>query len=261
MNALAVITGATSGIGAAFAEALAASGHDLLVTGRRRDILGERASRIAGRYGVGVFVRIVDFAHERETIELAEEVSRLGEIAYLVNNAGYGAAEPFRRQTGDQLTDMIRVHDHAPVRLVNAVLPGMLENRSGFIINVSSLAGYLPAPGSPVYTASKAFLTAYTEALAMNLEGTGIRVQALCPGFTRTDFHARIAGSETRIWERRGVRWMSSEDTVRVSLRSLDHGPVLCIPGIRNRLLYLGSRFIPRRSYYRIARRVGGTDR
>jgi short-subunit dehydrogenase len=139
---------------------------------------------------------------------------------------------------------MVRLHVLAPMRLTRAALPVLLANRGGGVINVSSVAGFIYSAGNVNYCATKAYLTTLSEGLAAELHGTGVRVQALCPGFTRTEFHARIPGPVER---HPAFAWLSARAVVSYSLRCLDRGgPVVCIPGLRWRAIVRALRLLPR---------------
>ncbi|MGC4115763.1 MAG: SDR family NAD(P)-dependent oxidoreductase [Myxococcales bacterium] len=163
-------------------------------------------------------------------------------LALLVNNAGFGAGKAFLQVEPDAHEAMIRVHLTATVRLTRAALAGMVERRTGAVINVASVAGFLPRAGSVTYGASKSYLTFFTEALAAELAGTGVRVQALCPGLTHTEFHQR-AGLD--VSAKPGWLWMTADEVAARSLRCLERGKVVCVPGLKNRLFVAFSRVLP----------------
>jgi short-subunit dehydrogenase len=246
---LAMITGASSGIGAAFARRLARRGHDLLLTGRRREKLAELARELEGEYSVRAQIVIAELSDRRELAALEERVRGL-ELAFLVNNAGYGQGRFFDEESIDGNLRMVEVHAVAAMRLTHAALPGMLARGAGAIINVSSLAALFPLPRNVAYCSTKMFLMAFSESLYMELAPRGIVVQALLPGFTRSDFHRRMG---TRTYEGFGRRlvWMPADKVVRIALRRLGNGRVICIPGAFNRFLALLRHLIPKRAYYR----------
>ncbi len=254
---LAVVTGATSGIGAAFARALAARGHDLLITGRRRDVIQGVAAEIRDRRGVAVEVLIGDLADPAHLAALEGRIRGSSRLALLVNNAGYGSGAGFLEDTVENQVSMLRVHDEATVRLCRAAATRIA--RGGGIVNVASMAGILTSPTSVVYGATKAFLVSFSESLAMALRDRGIRVQALCPGLTRTDFHGRL-GLDREPPRGRGpvaaALWMTAERVVDASLAALARGTVVCVPGLLNRLVLAAARVVPRRLYYALASRV-----
>ena len=249
---LAVVTGATSGIGAAFAAALAARGCDLLVTGRRRELIEAQARRLRDE-GVSVEVVLADFAEPAALSDLEDRIRSASSLRYLVNNAGYGSHGGFLEESVEEATAMLRVHAEATVRLSHAAAGRMAGHGGGAIINVSSLAAFLSAPGCVMYCATKAMLVSFSESLALACRGTGVDVMALCPGFTRTDFHARLSPEDSQLAGRGLVRWMTAEQVVTSALRALDRGRIVHIPGFTNRLLLSLIRLIPRRLRYALA--------
>jgi short-subunit dehydrogenase len=252
---LAVVTGATSGIGAAFARELAARGYDLLLTGRRREVIEGAAGGIRARAGVEVEVLIADFADPAGLAPVEERLRSAAGLTMLVNCAGYGSLSPFLDRGVESHVAMVRVHVEALVRLCSAALPRIIESGGGAIVNVASLAAFMPSPASAMYSATKAFVVSFSESLAMDAAGRGVRVQALCPGLTRTDFHARLGLEQSR--SRGLVRWMSADAVVAASLAALERGTVVCVPGFTNRLLVALARLTPRRLYAALAARAG----
>jgi len=255
---MAVITGATSGIGRAFAERLARDGYDLLVTGRRASVLRGLAATLAKQAGVRVTTVIAELSSEKEVSALVRRIEKLQRVDALVNNAGYGSGLAFRKAPIDDHLRMVAVHVTAALRLAHAVLPGMVARSEGTIVTVASLAAFLPLPGSAVYCGTKAFLNSMTESIAMEVSGNGIRVQSLCPGLVRTDFHGRTKRWANRASESRDrgiVRWMSPEQVVERSFRDLARGRVLCIPGFWNRVGFHAVKLMPRGLYARLVGR------
>jgi short-subunit dehydrogenase len=243
---VALVTGATSGIGKAFAFHLAADGCDLILTGRRTEVITAVAAEIRAAHGVSVEVVIADFAHEQDIVRVEQRIRAMAQLDLLVNNAGYGVEGSFVDGPVEDSLTMNRVHMDTPVRFCKAALAGMLKRGNGDIINVSSVAAFTPTPSMAAYGATKAYVNSFSEALAGSLRGTGIRVQALCPGFTKTDFHLRM-GYTKAYWRNRGIiRWMEPEEVVRVSLRSLGNGRVICIPGFWNHVVLLAARTMPK---------------
>lgn len=241
---LAVVTGATAGIGREFAEQLGARGYDLLLAARDRRRLADTAAALAAAHGVEAEPFPADLSRDEDVGRLADRLSASPRLALLVNNAGFGSrgrlvdADPERQEA------MVRLHVLAPMRLTRAALPVLLANRRGGVINVSSVAGFIHSAGNVNYCATKAYLTTFSEGLAAELHGTGVRAQALCPGFTRTEFHARIQGPVERHPE---FAWLSARQVVAWSLHCFDRGgPVVCIPGLRWRLAVRALRVMPR---------------
>ncbi len=244
---LALITGATSGIGAAFARRLAADGHDLVLHGRRKERLDAFAEELRSAHGVSVEVLIADLAEEVGIQAVEERLKRAQNLELLVNNAGFGIHGLFHETGVQDLEEMITVHVRASVRLARTALPAMLARSRGAVINVSSVAAFIPSAGSVNYGAVKAYLKAFSEGLHMELRGTGVRVQALCPGFTRTEFHGRRGIDTSRIPD--GL-WMSAESVVDESLNCLKRGRVICIPGRKYRFFVWLAKWLPQ-SWFR----------
>ncbi|HUI91259.1 MAG TPA: SDR family oxidoreductase [Chitinivibrionales bacterium] len=243
---LALITGATSGIGKSFAESLASQGYDLVITGRRRQILEKFAAELESHYGTSVKVVIADFGEKKDLDGLISLVKSLARIDILINNAGFGLKNAFAIESPENIGRMIQVHAAATVLMTHAALPRMIAAKKGVIINVSSLAAVLPLPGSEIYSATKSFLNGFSKSLSLSLRRQGIKVQALCPGFTRTDFHAKLDLAPAQLKNAGPVRWMSSDDVVAESLAALKKGKkIVVVPGFWNKALYLFIRFVP----------------
>lgn len=231
----ALVTGASAGIGAAFAERLARDGYDLVVVARRRDRLTQLAQRVHDCYGVAAEVLVADLARPADVLTVEERVARDQELEMVVNNAGFGMAAPFSRADPDAIEAMIHVHVMALVRLTRAALPGMMARGHGSVINVSSTSAFdaTPVPRQAVYAATKAFVTTFTQGVHAEVKGTGVHVQALCPGWTRTE-----------ILERRGVTsrdlgipdaaFMMPDVLVDASLKGLELGEVVCVPSLHD---------------------------
>jgi short-subunit dehydrogenase len=249
---LAIVTGATSGIGKEFARCFARQGYDLLITGRRMDIITGVAYEIRKDYGVRVRIVIADLSVKEDVASLLQIVGQQNNIEVLVNNAGYGMKLSFSKDEIERQLDMISVHVDVPLMLIHKVLPGMIERRSGTIINVSSMAAYFPASGSTTYICTKSFLKSFSESLHLEVGRYGIRVQCLCPGFTFSDFHRNLDMLTNGI-QKGWIPWMQPDDVVQVSLDYLDKGKIICIPGFLNRLLVLLASVIPRGLYYRLS--------
>ena len=187
----ALVTGASLGIGEAYCRALAREGYDLILVARRRELLEKLAEELKSRLGIGAEVFPADLASDEDTARVARRIEEATDLCLLVNNAGFGVEGFFVDTDIERQLDVVRVHDLATMRLCRAALPGMIARRHGGIINLSSLAAFFPSPGNVIYSASKAFTVAFSEALSLELKGTGVRVQALCPGFTHTSFHSQ----------------------------------------------------------------------
>ena len=188
---IACITGATSGIGAAFAEEFAKQGYDLIITGRRAKKIKAFAIQLVKTYMVHVDVVIADFSDENIIDDLVSKIEPLNNLEILVNNAGYGSEGYFCQEDSESQLAKLHVSDSATIKLSHAVLPNMISKRRGTIINVSSLSACFPAPGAAMYSATRAFLVSFTESIYLELKGTGVKVKALCPGTTMTDFNKK----------------------------------------------------------------------
>jgi short-subunit dehydrogenase len=251
----ALVTGASSGIGEAYARRLARDGYDLVLVARRRKLLEDLAAELNEAFGVEVQVRGADLGKEKDLDGLVELIEGSESLAMLINNAGFTTSELSIDAPLDASLDMVRVHDTASLRLIHAALPGMRARGGGAIINVASMAGILPAPFNATYNATKSFLVALTEGLhqELALKGvTGIRLQALCPGMTRSGFH-EAAGATRQVSER---MWMTSPEVVEESLAALEKGTVVFIPGSRNRVMAALALALPRPARYRVVRMV-----
>ncbi len=234
---LALITGASSGLGAEFARQLAARGYALILVARRRERLEALASELQASYAVPTQVLVADLSDPQDLKRLEEYVQSLEVLDLLVNNAGFGTHGRFFRVPAEKHLAMVDVHLKASLCLTRAVLPGMVQRGKGGIINVASLAAFFPWPRNVTYNATKAALVAFSETLAMELRGSGVKVQALCPGFTHTEFHdtPEYQGfSHTQI---PGLMWGNAPAVVARSLKALERGQVVCVPRALDRFL------------------------
>lgn len=255
-NKIAFITGATSGIGAVFARRFAREGYNLIITGRRKAIIQHLADDISKSYNVNVEVVIAELSNDDETDRLVNKIKDNENIEVLVNNAGFGIGELFDEDIIKKQENMVKVHIISTMKFINAVIPNMIRKKSGIIINVSSIASFLPLSGNGVYSGTKAFLNNFSESLYLKLKDRGISVQCLCPGFTRTDFHKRMGYSDKDLKNRGIVRWMSAEDVVEYSIKCLKKNRVICIPGFWNRMIVLILTALPKTLYYKIVNAV-----
>ena len=239
----ALVTGASSGIGRAFAVALAERGCDLVVVARRGARLDALAAEIAGSSGRSVEVLPADLtdADDRARVE-ARLADASRPIELLVNSAGIGMQGFFAEQPAHREEEAILLNVVALVRLTRAALPGMVERKRGAVVNVSSLAGDQPIPMWATYSATKAAVTSFSRAVDAELKGTGVRVHLLRAGFTRTEFY-RHAGFKRDMIP--GPAWMSAEKVADATLASLDRGGGETVPGVHNRALGLASRLSP----------------
>lgn len=239
--ATALITGASSGIGAEFARQLAAGGYTPILVARRQERLEEVADNLAQRYGIQSQILAADLSEDAGVAAVVERIRELGDLTVLVNNAGFGTKGRLANADPEKQAAMVRLHALATMQLTQAALPGMIERRRGAIINVSSVAAFIRRPGAVNYCATKAYINAFCEGLAQELRGTGVQVQALCPGFTHTEFHnsPEYASKTGKPRTKRGPEfiWLSAEKVVRDSLTALEHDRVICIPGLTYQIL------------------------
>ena len=246
----ALVTGASTGLGAVFATALARQQYDLTIVARGRERLEALAERVRQSYGTVVEVIGADLTQPTALRTVEEHVASDLALELLVNNAGFGTTGPLARLDPDQEEAEIRLNVLALVRLTRAALPGMIARGRGAIINVSSLAAFAPGPYDATYSATKAFVNSFTEALHEELSGTGVYVQTLCPGFTYTEFQQRAGIDISKIPT---FVWMTPEAVVNASLHALRRRQVVCVPGLINRLLALLMGMAPRRLVRRVA--------
>lgn len=230
------ITGASSGIGAAFARKLAPE-HDLLLIARRRDRLEQLASEFSSRWQTQVEVLPADLTVEADLSRVAERIAGEPRLALLINNAGFGTKGRFWESAIEPQEQMHKLHVTATLHLTHAALRNMIPRDFGGIINVASVSAFVRSPGTVSYSATKSWMTAFTEGIYLELQGAGshVTVQALCPGFTYSEFHDSMGVSRYRL---AGPKfWMSAEEVVDASLDGLRKRKLFVIPGWRYRLL------------------------
>ncbi|MCP3760570.1 SDR family oxidoreductase [Streptomyces sp. TBY4] len=229
----ALVTGASSGIGAEFAEQLARSGADLILVARRESRLKQLADRLTEQYGTGVEILALDLGDEEELQVAADRLAdRDRPVDLLVNCAGYGSTGYFSELPREPELHQIRVNVLAPVVLTHAAIGAMQERRHGGILNVSSIVAGLPMPKSAVYGASKAFLGAFSESLHMEARASGVHVTTVRTGLVRTEFH-EASGLDTSGLPK--LAWLEPEQIVTPSLRAVAKGKAFVTPGAMNR--------------------------
>jgi uncharacterized protein len=254
---VAFISGATSGLGAAFARHFAQEGYDLILTGHPDDKISLDVEDLKTKNEVNIDVILADLAIENDVTRLEEIIKKAREIDVLINNAGFFFGKAFWKNDIPSLESMVKVHISTPVRLILAALPNMTSNNKGTIITLSSLVSFMPVPQDAMYSATKLFSNSFMESLHISFKDKGIKVQVLCPGFVRnTNFHERAGFklSGLKNWEI--LPWMDPENVVKKSVRNLKKkNKVIVIPGFRNRAIKFIISILPRPLYYRFAAR------
>lgn len=250
----AFITGASSGIGEAFARRLAAEGFDLTLIARREERLRALAAELMAASSIRVDVLAADLSRDEDIARIARAIESQNDVVLLINNAGFGTRGSFTDVPLERHLDMIRVHDMASVALAWSAVKGMVERGRGAIINVSSIAAFFPSGGGSTYTATKVYLNNFSEALAAELRGTGVKVQALCPGFTYSEFHDTPEYVGFDRGQIPSALWMSAEDVVDESLAAITGDRVIVVPGRQYRGIVLALNSPLRGAIRRVAR-------
>ncbi len=248
MTPVTLITGASAGLGAEFARQCAARGETLALLARRRD----RMEALKAELGGAVHIFAADLALPGAPADLLAQIEAQGLVVdTLINNAGFGLGGDLTGADPDRLTGMIDLNVRALTELTRAVLPGMLARGRGAILNIASTAAFQPGPHMAVYYATKAYVLSFTEALHQEMKGKPVRVTALCPGPTQSEFFdvAQVTGMLPRMA-------VPVEGVVTAGLKGLDKGKAIIIPGAKNKLLAQGSRLLPRAAMRRIVARI-----
>ncbi len=239
---VALITGASSGIGLELARLFARDGHGVVLVARREDRLKELAAELTHRHDVRASVIVADLADPSAPPEVARPVAAAGlEVQFLVNNAGFGLAGEFARTDVTAELQMIQVNVVALTHLTKLFLPGMVGARQGAILNVASTAGFAPGPLMAVYYATKAYVISFSAAIAEELRNSGVTVTALCPGATRTEFQER-AGLDLEARAFRGPWVADAASVARVGYQGMLRGKRLLVPGVFNKMMVAAAR-------------------
>ncbi len=253
-----LITGASSGIGSAFAEVFASHGFNVVLTARREDRLRALAARLEEQKGVRAHVIVADLSDRDAPARLCAEVTARGlTIDALVNNAGYGVPGAYLDSSWERHEATLQVMVVAIAELTYRLLPGMIERRYGRIINVASLAGLVPAPaGHTLYAASKAFLVRFSEALSHEVEQFGVHVTALCPGFTHSEFHD-VTGTREKVNRLPRWLWMDAHTVARQGFEAVEKGTPIYVNGRVNRAIAVLVRYVPQSVVASVGRSFG----
>lgn len=240
----ALITGATAGLGAEFARQLGEDGYGLVLVARDAARLDSTAVELRDKYGVNVETLPADLATEDGRIRVVARLRDGGRpVDLLVNNAGIGTYQPFGTADWELEARQLDVNVRAVLQLTHAAVGVMTERGSGRVLNVSSVAGFVPRSGNATYSASKAWVTMFSEALSLQLAGTGVTVTAVCPGFTHTEFHQRASADMSGVPER---MWLDAADVVREGLADTVAGKPVSVPTRRYKTLVGLASAIPR---------------
>jgi uncharacterized protein len=233
----ALVTGASSGLGAAFAGRLAQDGYDVIIVARRRDRLESLAEQLHSNHHVNVEVIVADLSKPDDLFNVEKHVVENNALELLVNNAGFGGYMPFVELDPAKATELINLKVLAVTRLTRAALTGMISRGRGSIVNVSSRLAFSTPLGSAqlpkraVYAGANAFINTFSQLLQSELEGTGVQMQALCPGVVETEFHERVGIDPNRY---PAAIVMKPEDVVQASLTGLKLGEVICVPALED---------------------------
>jgi len=255
---VALVTGASSGIGEAFADVLAQEGFDLVITARREERLHAVQTRLQDRYGVRVHVIVEDLEQPDAPARLCAELDARGlTIDVLVNNAGYGVPGSFLSRSWDVHARFLQIMVTAVADLTHRLLPGMIERKYGRIVNVASLAGLVPAPaGHTLYAAAKAFLIKFSESLGHEVRRQGVFVTAVCPGFTFSEFHD-VTGTRAMVRKMPAWMWMSAADVARQGYNGVMEGKPVVITGRLNNVIAMAVRVLPQSVVTGVGRQIG----
>jgi hypothetical protein len=236
----ALVTGATSGLGAQFAKQLAAAGYDLVLVARDQDRLADAEKALRAEHGGAVEIVPADLTTDAGRTAASD---RMADVDLLVNNAGMGSYRPFGGADLDREDYQLDLNVRAVMHLAHAAVRAMKPRGAGRIVNVSSVAGFVPRGGNVTYSASKAWVTMFSEALGIQLRGSGVTVTAICPGFVRTEFHERAETDMSHVPAR---MWLNDADVVREGLADAFAGKPLSVPSWRYRTLIGMARVAPR---------------
>lgn len=227
----ALVTGASSGIGAAIAVELAKANHDLILAARRKDRLDEQAAALSKAHGVDVKVVAVDLGKPGGAQRLIDEAGEIGEVDVLVNNAGFGVHGTMADASIERTLEMCELNMTALTRLTHAFLKPMVRRGRGRILQIASIGAYQPSPYYAVYSATKSYVLSFSEAVHYELKGTGVSVTTSCPGLTDTEFHD-VANHQKPGWMKSVT--MTAEEVAKISLRAMFKGKRTVIPGFVN---------------------------
>lgn len=248
----ALITGATSGIGYQIAELLASKGYPIALVARNSERLAERKKILHAKYGVRVETLAKDLAAPSAAEEIFTELNDKNfDVSFLINNAGFGVCGYFTKTDLCQEIDMVQVNISSTMHLTKLFLRPMVDRGHGKILNVASLASFLPGPGMAIYHATKAFMQSFSCALSLELEGTGVTVTVLCPGATETEFHSRAKMKTVS-----GSKALSAKRVAEIGYDAMMKGKPIVVAGTKNRIYAAVFRSIPLMCSAGIAKKI-----
>jgi short-subunit dehydrogenase len=252
----ALVTGASAGIGMAFARILGERGFDLVITARRTGRLEHLANELESQSGITAHVMPADLARPDTARQLVQSLEqRRIAIDMLINNAGIGIAGQYRDISWDRHSEFIQLMVTAPCQLIHHLLPGMIRRGYGRIVNVSSVAGLIPGGArSSLYGASKAFLISFTQALHSEQRRTGVHLSALCPGFTRTEFHD-VSGTREAMNRLPEFLWLDATKVAEEGYKAVMRNQPICVPGLQYKTIVGLSRLLPMGVAHRLVSR------
>lgn len=252
----ALVTGASAGLGAAFTRRLALEHHDLILVARDAVRLNEQAEKLRAEHGAEVEVLPADLTVDEDCERVERRLADPDRpVHVLVNNAGVGLNSSFVEADIAEEEKLLRLNVRAVMRLTHAVLPQMLARRKGDVINVSSVSGFGPAQPGATYSATKAYVINFSESIAAGVKGYGVRVVALCPGYTRTEFHQRAG---INIQPIPAKAWLNADDVVREGLHDLRRGKSVSVPSVRYKVVVAAMRHLPHGLVKRLTRDTRG---
>jgi short-subunit dehydrogenase len=254
-DSAALITGASSGIGADLARSLARRGHGVVLTARRTERLDALAAELSDEHAVRAETLACDLSDAGERAAMLDQLAELGlTVEVLVNNAGFGSGGLFHELDQERELQMVRLNVEAVVDLCGRFVPEMVRAGRGAVLNVASTASFQPLPRQATYAATKAFVSAFTDGLYADLRGTGVTATCLCPGPVETEF-SDAAGIQDAADGLPSIFWTQSADVAEEALKGLEHGKRVVIPGAFNRATALGGQHVPRGLLLRLGSR------
>ena len=241
-----LVTGASSGIGADIARSLARRGHGVVLVARRSDRLEQLADELTAGHRIRAETLVCDLSDEADRARMLEELAELGlTVEVLVNNAGFGSGGTFQELDPERELQMVKLNVEAVADLCGRFVPAMVRAGRGAVLNVASIAAFQPIPRQATYSATKAFVVTFTDALHADLSGTGVTATSVCPGPVKTEF-PDAAGIEEAAEGLPGIFWTESPDVAEEAVNALERGRRLVVPGKLNRVTALGGQHAPR---------------